>query len=514
MDNSSPQSLPNWSLAICFALLGATITYFSSSLYGPGLSSDSAGYFNLADDISKNGFQFLYENKSVTQPPLYPVLLSLTSALLKSSQLEASLAINVFSCFLLILMLYHSAYKVSKSIAVSSTMGILCCVSVPLTFTWSMAWTEPLFITLVFASLYITTHLEHKKFIILIAGIVTAAAILTRYVGVIMIPLLFLYIAVHRTTNPLDAFKKGMIMAILPTLVLFAYATRNFVISDTWFGDRYPGILGLEENISLATLTIFSWFIPIKAASLFGENKLFLLFVLLVITACFTWLKRNYIANLLLKSEKATRLHLYFILIYTAFIIWTSTNTAYDHIDSRLLSPIYPSIIIVISFLLAPEHFKKRKLWKIFYISLSLVLIITPLKSTIYELRLNLSEGAGGYNTKTWRDSQLMNHLKETSDYKNAVIFTNASEAIFLLAGINAVETPAKRQYNSQSPTGVNSLNLFEIHSEFDGALLAWFDNTDRAYFYNPQELSSMSRLSILHRFEDGTLYKVERPRH
>ena len=142
------------------------------------------------------------------------------------------------------------------------------------------------------------------------------------------------------------------------------------------------------------------------------------------------------------------------------------------------------------------------------------MLIITPFRATLYEIRHNISSGAGGYNTKAWHDSQLMSHLKNQSNTTGLVIYTNSPEATYLLVGIRALESPAARQYNSDSATGINKHNLFEKYSNIDGALLAWFDMTHRDYLYSPKQLSNMTRLHIIQEFEDGTLYKIEKLSH
>ena len=68
--------------ALTLATVAVGVTLFSTSLYGPGTSWDSASYFFLARDICDNGIAFLSRRCAVSQPPFYPLVLASCSRLL------------------------------------------------------------------------------------------------------------------------------------------------------------------------------------------------------------------------------------------------------------------------------------------------------------------------------------------------------------------------------------------------------------------------------------------------
>ena len=495
-----------WIYVLIFAGIAAFLVIRATSLYGIGLSPDSTGYIRLARDITDNGFRFLSERKAISQPPLYPALLALVSVLIGSDPLNAARILNVVSLAALVVIMMLTVRRVTSYPPIILTMGILSCFSIPLIRVSSMAWTEPVFILIVYSLLFLISTSRPSLPIVLFVGFLTGLACLTRYPGIILIPLIFAYLLLSGSARMLKRLKLAFAFAVIPSLMFGLYILRNYAISSTALGSRAPSQTGFAWNINLATETFIAWFLPRRIRTF--ETALLAL-------SCFIgvllWSHRKRIVREFLNSHRNVLIFAGFFVLYTAFIVWTSTTTAYDRINSRLLSPVYPALLVLFSLVLKPETLRSR--WRsILGIGLFVLLFtVTPIRVVVREVNAKSMQGAGGYNSSVWKQSQLVDHLRRNGLPGHGVVFSNAPDAMYILLGLTVKMSPAKTRYHSDAKTGITSENLFEKNPHFDDAILVWFDNKPRKYLFNPEELQTICSVKPIESFEDGTIYKIGR---
>ena len=487
-----------------FAGLAAFLTTRSTSLYGPGISPDSAGYSTLAQDISANGFAFLKENKAVAQPPLYPIALAAISSLTGASAIRAALWINVLCSAALVAVILCTVSRVTMSIPVLTLTGVLSSFSIPLTHVWSMAWTEPLFLLTVYLTLLIVTEPRHPACSALLAGLLTAAACFTRYAGIPLIPVVSLFLFLSQAGSVWNRCKFAVLYALPPTIFVALYVFRNHAVSGTPFGGRFPGQLGIAANISLVKDVVLAWFLPMRIRT---SEALLLLMCALILAV--TWHCRHHIAKAIRDSGRIVHLCAAFSIAYTAFIVWTSKTTAYDPIDDRLLSPLYPSLIILTAALLKPQTWCNQIVRSFAIGAFCLLCVVAPLRATCLQVNRNASHGAGGYNSRDWQESETVTYFRQNKLPKQERVFSNTPEALSILADVSARMSPARREYNSEVPTGVSEDNLFRRYSDFDGALLVWFQPNRGNFLFTLEELQNICDLKEIKALSDGTIYRI-----
>lgn len=121
-----------------------------------------------------------------------------------------------------------------------------------------------------------------------------------------------------------------------------------------------------------------------------------------------------------------------------------------------------------------------------------------------------LREGAGGYNTTAWRASGVIGYLERYPLETEHPIYSNAPDAIYILAGLEARQAPAKGVHNS--PAVINTVaGMRGTWPETGTAYLAWFARNERAYLFDLDELAAIARLEPVAEFEDGAIYRVYR---
>ena len=489
-----------------FVCLAAYLTLLSSSRYGPGLTPDSVEYIRLAQDISENGFAFLSENKSVDQPPLYPMLLAATAKLSGCSFLQAATALNALASAGLVVLLLLAISRLNCSIWMRMAMGFLACFSIPFCQVWSMAWTEPLFICWISLALFLASGTRHPIRVALSAGLCTAAACLTRYAGIVLIPVIAVFLFVSQSGSLWNRCRTGLCYVLLPAIFFGLYVARNWALSGTPFGDRVSSNVGVVAQVDLALKVFLSWFLPWSLSALSVR-----ILAVAIFLGGMVWMHRHPFVRNVRGPNRILTLSLAFILAYGTFIIWTSTTTAYDPINSRLLSPIYPFLLILMVGMGHAANGRSRANW-ILALCLGSFLFVSVPQRVVSIVREKAREGAGGYNTRQWHESEMIHFLRQHASQRHGKIFSNLPDALFILAGMEAEMSPRHRlKMNSDHLTGVNAENLFVRYPGFEGSWLVWCKMNHRKYLFSPEDLAAMCRLEPVRIFSDGAIYRIAR---
>lgn len=496
-----------WTLVVIFATCAAGLTLRATSRYGLGMSNDSTAYLRLARDIYENGFAFLWERKAVPQPPAFPVLVAGLSRMTQTSLPAAARLLNVVAAVSLAVLIMLSVRRVTSSLTVMIVIGTLVVFSVPLTFVQTMAWTEPLFITIITALFLLITGPRPSCRNTFLAGLLTAIACLTRYVGILLIPLVAAYLLVVHAGTLRSRLKHVLVYALTPCLVLTLYLARNHVVSGTFLGTHAASQTGLKQNLDFATYTLLPWFLSPRVRSCDT-----LLLALCLGLGAVLWSRRGRVAAVTRDARRVVVLNGAFVVCYTAFIVWTSSTTAYDRIGDRLLAPMYPALLVVLAAYLQPEIWDRRLHARVALAVFCAGCVISPVRSVLSAVKVKALEGAGGYSSRAWQKSEMLVWLKQTGQPKGEVLFSNVPCALESVAEISAGLSPAKRYYNSRTTTGIGADNLFDRVPGWEGALLIWFRRSRSDNLFTLVDLATMCNLVMVREFPDGVIYRIERP--
>lgn len=348
--NSINQRLFKIFTLMLFACFAAYLTASSISLYGPGISPDSTRYIQLAHDISSNGLAFLTENKSVTQPPLFPLALAVTSMLTGFTYIRTAGLLNILCSSASVIVILLTASSITRSSAVLILLGLLSCFSIPLVYVWSWAWSEPLFILTISLIILLFSMPKISNWTAFLAGLLTTVAFFTRYAGIVLIPATALFLVLYCSGSAWNRCKRLVVFAFPSIAMPSLYVARNYAVSGTLLGNRSSSQLGISDNVDLVKDVVFAWFLPVPIRSF--ETLILLICAILGGAA---WHYRHNIGHAIRHSKRVVVYCAVFCAAYTSFIVWTSSTTAYDHINNRLLSPLYPPLLIIFSSLLKPE---------------------------------------------------------------------------------------------------------------------------------------------------------------
>jgi hypothetical protein len=354
-----------------------------------------------------------------------------------------------------------------------------------------MAWSEPLFLCLELLCLLCLGRYLEKGRPIWLAGAAAGVglACLTRYIGLSFIlggGLVLLVCGAlpwRRRLLHLGCFGAA---AALP---LILWMGRNQALTGTWLGPRSPSSHSLLENLALTCTGLAAFWVP---EVLIGEKLVRLglgglAAVGLGLMA--VWLGRDF---------RRLRLGLGPVAIwaggYLFFLAGSSTTTAYDDINLRLLSPLYPAGVVL---LLAGAWQLEARGWTRAVRTALVLLLLLPLAGIARAGALYARQGAGAgtgpdrYNTEPWRRSEIIHYLQQHR--LEGPVYSNAPDALYILCGQRAMLLPRRGAAEVWPTTGQ----------------IVWLDAVRRQYLVGPGELQTLARLQPIARLGDGAIYAI-----
>lgn len=512
---SKPPSLDTkWtSFLVTSSLIGVTLVLASTSRYGAGLSYDSTVYIAVARDLMAGKGVV---SSFVAQPPLYPALLGLFGV-------DPLRIAHIINAVILGLIVYLSGVMLYRHIGanVLAVIGVVAIlVTRSLVDVSVMAWSEPLFICFVLLFLLLTDRYLVTRNVILLTllSVVAALASLTRYAGVTLLGSGLFVILLLLRTSPKVKMLHSFLFVLVSAMPLGLWMLRNYAVSGTFFGPRWPSKFTLADAVTLTIRGLFSWLVPDR----FLQYR-FALTGLSLATITIFGMIIVYLVKFVSKEDRS-RLQaiipqigpiVIFIAVYTTFLITSSITIAYDAIGIRLLSPIHvPTLILMLSFaqkLIEPvgKHFSKKSINGVL-ITTAFVVLLPSLELTTQNTMIRITQGAGGYNTDLWQRSETVQYLRSHTLEGNYPVYSNAPDALYILAAMNGHMSPAKTAHNS--PERLNSLSSIEVSwPESHKAYLIWFDNMQRDNLFTIDELKTIVDFESCNRFSDGAICVISR---
>jgi len=503
------------------SLIGTVFILLATRNYGAGLSPDSVGYIATARQIVSGIGAVTYDGTPLTvQPPLYPVLLATFDYVFRIDPLLSAHIVNAVLFGLIVYLsgvLFLKLLKSSVTLAFFGTVSIL--VSIPLVQVSLMAWSEPLFICFVLLYLIFSeSYLEKADTTsLLLLSLSVALACLTRYIGVILIFTGIVSILVFCRNSLRVKIRHLILFVSISAFPIGMWVIRNYFLSGTLFGPRASSIFTLSQNLAFTLSTLLSWYIIPKRISEHSPTLIFLSLVLLSATV-------GFLANLIIRGNwskvrtflSEMRVLLLFTIAYVGFLVISSTTTAYDRIGDRLLSPVFVPLTLILLFL-ASKILMSPKKWlppKGVNILLAVAIVMWLLYSSIVATRsiVNAMSHGIGYSGESWKSSQTIEYLRQNQALVSecVVIYSNAPDALYVLANLTARMSPEKTHYNS--PEIVQDISsLRKSWPEESNSCLVWFDKIDRKYLFTVDELQAVANMQLIIRTEDGAVYSVAR---
>jgi len=516
MKSQDPTVIPvNYKLLLAIlGMIGIGIILLATNRYGAGLSPDSVGYVTTARNIANGAGIVTYDGSPlVVQPPLYPAILAIIDYVLRVDPLSSTNIVNAILFGLIVYLGGMLTRKYLSSFPAFALVGTLAIVfSIPLFNVSVMAWSEPLFICFVLLSLIFAHSYLEKKDITSLMFFSSSVALssLTRYIGVTLIFLGVLIIFVFHRDILKNRIAHLLLFALISALPLGLWLIRNYAVSSTFFGPRASSLYTLPQNLMLVFNALMNWYIP----GIIQDHRPTLILFGAVLGFFIGLDPKGSWQRVKVILRKISPIVL-FAIIYTTFLVISSTTTAYDIIDYRLLSPIYVPLTLLLLILAQAlvEPYRRRfsnKIINSFLIIGLAIGLVYPIHATIINA-VNFTSTGGGYSSKAWVESETIQYLLQHKTLKSeCTIYTNGTDVTNILAHLATKGIPARTNYNS--PDLVNDISkLRGSWPEESNACLVWFDTIKRTYLFTIDELQEIANIGLIARFKDGAIYSITR---
>lgn len=402
--------LPVLVLGLLIFSISATLIWIGSSTYGSGLTTDSFSYINAAVCF-RSDFRFCDGTIPFTQwPPVFPAVLSLLGDSFEEISYRASYLQSVLFG-ILSLSTFLCLREISEQSNNRDWLGffgsLLVVTSFPIFRVGIMVWSELLFILVSLGALFLVYRYikEGGYKLFWVATILSMLPPLTRYIGItVSISGALGILLLHRESFK-ERFTKAGIYCLASLVPLGIWCIRNINLVGVPFGPRQQSNLDLSTLFFAVTSALSEWWS--------GGNQALLA---LLATLFLIPIARN-------SLNAFSKILLIWVGVYLLFLGTLSLTMSFDPVSNRLLASIAAPLLIIVASMLSQASGIKLKILSGGILIWWFIFIIPTLN---FEVARAYYDGAGGYQTRIWQNSETYSYLKNYP--VNEPTFTNADE--------------------------------------------------------------------------------------
>jgi hypothetical protein len=453
---------------------------FVNSRWGVGVTHDSIFYLSSASNLVEgNGLQWSASDGSLHPLTHFPPLYSWVIAFLMISGVPAWQAATWLTGILLGLNIFTAGclvFHFSRSEILSILVALALAVSTSFINLNLIALSEPLFILLVLGSLgALGVYFEKPSIkLLLVAGLLAALSILTRYVGIAVIATGLLAIAVVEKT-PFRTHGKNLLIYLSVSLLPFLFWTVRNVVQFGSMTNRTLVYHPLEwGNRKLGFDTIAGWFTwtPMAYKTAIAISGLFLF----VIFMWWLWLGWKLVFSQTVKPDQVSGFRFIFMLnlfslVYLVSILFSLTFfDASTRLDGRILAPVYISFLCALFAMLGCLPVR----WQWVGGIISIFIIVVNLPNTLNSLSDFIQNGRG-FTGQSWQTSKAVAFVRDAP--LESVIYSNQGMALNFLTGKIIYEVPEKMDVVRNAVRDDYPIRLREMADDLalPGSSIIWF---------------------------------------
>ena len=501
---------PAIGLFLAVAVVGAFIILYHTP-WGVGLTADGLFYFSAAENFA-HGRGIYWAGSGghlkplVHFPPLYPFVLGLLLKLgvpLDEGARWLSAALFGVNASLLGLAVYLGTQHLWLGLVAS----VISLTSPVMVFTHLAAMSEPLYLALSLASLdFLALHLvTPRRGTLLLAGLATSLACLTRYVGaslLIGLPLALLCL----TRGPLRTRLRDTLAFIgLSSVPVGLWLARNVFLTGSAtnrsLGFHPPSPDTLRHFLDLVS----AWMMP-------GLHSHWLEAAVMIVTfAALSVLSIRQYGLPERRRPLAPVLSLLALLCLASYLFLLTASLAFfdasTRLDNRILSPIY--LLAVVAILCTLGSLLPKDRWSLLAIPVVLAAMWATVPYAVTEsngLLTAMRQEGLGFSSRSWRQSTTVAWLQTLSP--EAVIYTDQVGAVGYLASRETHSVPQRYDPVTATLRGDYEQQLQTMRSSLQspGAALVLFASTNL-----PEEAATLgdltSGLILLAATSDAVIY-------
>ena len=341
--------------------LAARDFLWATGSHGIGVRTDSVAYLwgaeNLADGVGMGRLDGLGRLKPMTHwPPFYPLVLT-GFELAGVPALEGARWLGVATVVILLALSALTILRMTRSIWFALGAALLIYYIPDLWVTSLDAMTEPLYIVLgLGGALLLDCYLEKREQAAFwLSAVLMALALLTRYVGIVLILAACLTLLMMGGRRWTENLKQAIAYGLLSILPLGLWMLRNLLTAGSATNRALNVIPIAPTDWTLLAETIDGWFYPLQTAFSIGAGKLV---ILAVAAGLFVILRLSEKADH--KTEESTakpglRLALFYaiyLLVYPVFVILS--RLLFDRMitifEERIAFPAFLALLFLVIF--------------------------------------------------------------------------------------------------------------------------------------------------------------------
>lgn len=490
----------------------ASILMFWITVYGPGVGPDSVEYIETARNLlAGNG---IYTGgKPLTQfPPGYPFILAVAGFFYNGDVLYAGRLICSILFGVNVALLGLAVFICTeRSFSATVCAIFLFMSSTPIILVHLMAQSEAPFISftiiaLILISLYV---IRSRSYLLFAASLCAACAILTRYIGVTLLPPIVCALLFLGNSSMKQKIKDSLIFTVIALLPLVLWLVRNVMIAETTTGRSFAvHSLGFQHVKQLvATMNIFVF--PVSTPDWSKVLYLGVAFILFLISLIFLY-KKNYIRN----NKNTVHvvfpfLCILFFLSYISFLVISiSFFDAHTRLNTRILLPAYLAIVMsgVSLAWFFSSVMNSRLVWYGFILFIFLSVAING--PSAVAVALDINRNGHGYTSRQWTNSETVMWVTTVAD--DVKIYSNGPDVIKLLTGrmVTIIPNVTYAGTLKQNENYEKQMQLICSELKEGKAILVYLNRIDRRWYLPTlQEMNTKCVMPIVVSLSDGIIY-------
>lgn len=490
--------------ASVMAVAAASIVTWAVSGYGIGVSPDSAHYIGAARSlVSGHGLRFNGRPFS-HWPPLYPLLLAGFSFGRYDPLQTARALAAAFAALNMALVAWIAFRQSRESVGAGICAGLLFLLSPEMLHVQTMAWSEPPFLCLTLLALLLFSEWIGRSNApkaslapLALAGLVLGLALVTRYVGVALLPPFLLCIAIRRSLPWRHRLTETVTLFATAGAPIFAWIVYCRVVAHS-ASDR-PLAFHPPHSPPFALLAI----LLASGAALAGRL-----------------VRRPPQSG----EEGADTLPIWLLaalISYSGFVIASITFLdALTPVDVRMLSPAFVFAGIYVVGLIwsdrkascrrmdgpdAAVMASRRLLGRRIALSAALLIGGSRFGAIVPFARLRHDSGYG-FTGRAWRSSPTLAWIE--AQPANCVLYSNTPELVAFRTRRTVIGLPARYSPTSFVPNPNLNREATALQKAVrEGALVAFLPGEPHAYLLSADDLERSYHLPVLLRLPDGVIY-------